>query len=97
MEKLQPPLRRPEAGAVRWAEVGRAVASIVTRDPETGVWRSLHAPAASDIGGQPPQQPRTPLTGHQPPDLEDRAASGALVTVLTISGLSSCRGLTEAH
>lgn len=97
MEKLHSSLRRPEAEAVCGAEVGASMASILTRDPETGVWRSLHAPAASDIGGQPPQQPRTPLTGHQPPDLEDRAASGALVTVLTISGPSSCRGLTEAH
>lgn len=66
MEKLQPPLRRPEAEAVRWAEVGRAVASIVTRDPETGVWRGLHALAASDIGGHWPLSLTASLTGDQP-------------------------------
>ena len=67
MEKLQPPLRRPEAEAVGWAEVGRAVASIVTRDPETGVWRGLHALAASDIGGHWPLSLTASLTGDQPP------------------------------
>ena len=86
MEKLQPPLRRPEAEAVRWAEFGGAVASIVTRDPETGVWRGLHALAASDIGGHWPLSLTASLV----------TSLGSAWSLLTISGPSSCQSLTES-
>ena len=45
---------------------GASVASILTRDTETGVWRSLHTPAASDIG-HPLTSLVTSLQCHQPP------------------------------